>query len=57
MDDIKLDDSAAEGTSPASVEIRRPDGSVLREVGPESEGRGGADAERDPTLPDTPERP
>ena len=54
MDDIKFDDEAGEGPSPAPVVIVRPDGSVLREVGPESESRGGADAERDSDLPDDP---
>ncbi len=52
IDDIKLDDAATEGTAPAPIEIRRPDGTTLREVGPESETRGGADAERDPALPE-----
>ena len=47
-DDIKRDDAASEGVSPAPRPARPPDPDARgpREVGPESEVRGGPEAPR-----------
>ena len=43
MDDIPTDEPpASDGVGQAAEAVRRPDGTVLRPVGPESEARGAA---------------